>query len=704
MFELSEYQKAILDNIKNTNDNLLIEAKAGSGKTSTLLLIAEELIKQNKKSLFLAFTKNVVKELQGKLDTNNCNVKTLHSIGRSFVYSYLYKKYGKDGFIVNTLDNNLELVKNLLESDGYLAKIKERNSDLPEADFKELLYHIQSELSKFIDYCRFYLIDFNNEELIEEFVFSVPVRLENITGYKELDLELGKFVKTAINTILDKFENPRYDEKTNQYVFYITFTDMVFLPVYYNMKVPYSLSSFLDYVEVDEAQDQSILGQTFIKNLLHNWNNTTRYIFVGDRRQAIYGFAGADTGSMDNIKSNFSLKELPLNICYRCPEKIIRLAQTIVPTIEWNKSREDLGDLFVIDSNSLENILQPGDMIVGRKNKDLLELYRHLALDKKIKIKFKNQVIVEILLNGMKTSISNYIIKYNRGENVEIAVKNELIVKDIPLIQKDRTPEQLQYVQDFVKQQVKEMIDSHGKIIRSGHKISYLLKAMNEYKSKGAYNVSSMQTQKDDTLCEYFRIIKSFVYEYLIEKYSLNRDYILENKSLIDDRLNVYYDKDLVKDFVSYLADFLHGSDYETNCPIISTIHSVKGEEADRVFILDYPEFPYYFRNMSKDQEEQEKNLQYVAITRAKKSLFLIRINTSNMENISKIELAEKSNDMCDYIVSKINGIIEERKQRNNGEVSEFLKDNPKIKNMEDINNLIIPRKYDTDYFNNKMI
>ena len=53
-FKLSEYQQNIINYVQTSNGNLLVDAKAGSGKTSTLLLISDLITKQNKKCLFLA--------------------------------------------------------------------------------------------------------------------------------------------------------------------------------------------------------------------------------------------------------------------------------------------------------------------------------------------------------------------------------------------------------------------------------------------------------------------------------------------------------------------------------------------------------------------------------------------------------------------------------------------------------------------------
>ncbi len=64
--------------------------------------------------------------------------------------------------------------------------------------------------------------------------------------------------------------------------------------------------------------------------------------------------------------------------------------------------------------------------------------------------------------------------------------------------------------------------------------------------------------------------------------------------------------------------------DNDNNCVILSTIHRAKGDEANTVYILDAGELPYIKREMNKEQQEQEKNLVYVAITRAKKTLYFV--------------------------------------------------------------------------------
>src|SRR5699024_4360897 len=109
-----------------------------------------------------------------------------------------------------------------------------------------------------------------------------------------------------------------------------------------------------------------------------------------------------------------------------------------------------------------------------------------------------------------------------------------------------------------------------------------------------------MESEDDRYLNDYFDIIQSFI-----------EDYKQKNMSI------------LVKNFLTYLNTFLSSS-LNDNVPIISTIHSMKGGEADNVFIYGYPNFPYGFKGMSDEEKQQEKNLLYVAITRAKKNLYLL--------------------------------------------------------------------------------
>ncbi len=64
-----------------------------------------------------------------------------------------------------------------------------------------------------------------------------------------------------------------------------------------------------------------------------------------------------------------------------------------------------------------------------------------------------------------------------------------------------------------------------------------------------------------------------------------------------------------------------------------------KGDEANTVYILDSGKLPYTAKNNNDAQKEQETNLVYVAITRAKKTLYFV----DGEPDIEEHSLSQKS-------------------------------------------------------------
>jgi superfamily II DNA or RNA helicase len=92
-FMPSKYQIDIFDHIQHGVGNLVIEAAAGAGKTSTLIH-GINLIPDDKKILFCAFNKDIVKELKKKVGKKeNVDVRTVHSLGYLMVQRNLGKEY-----------------------------------------------------------------------------------------------------------------------------------------------------------------------------------------------------------------------------------------------------------------------------------------------------------------------------------------------------------------------------------------------------------------------------------------------------------------------------------------------------------------------------------------------------------------------------------------------------------------------------------
>ncbi len=89
--------------------------------------------------------------------------------------------------------------------------------------------------------------------------------------------------------------------------------------------------TYRGFIMVDEAQDLSPAQLKFILKLRGNGG---RFLFVGDRRQAIYAFAGANSKSFEAIQQATNAVKFDLPVNYRCPRPHIQRIQPIVPQIQ----------------------------------------------------------------------------------------------------------------------------------------------------------------------------------------------------------------------------------------------------------------------------------------------------------------------------------------------------------------------------------
>ena len=77
-----------------------------------------------------------------------------------------------------------------------------------------------------------------------------------------------------------------------------------------------------------------------------------------------------------------------------------------------------------------------------------------------------------------------------------------------------------------------------------------------------------------------------------------------------------------VDNFTDFISKLLV-TEPSDNAVIVSSIHQVKGLEAKTVFIINYNLMPYTSSRKTADDNIQEKNLRYIAVTRAKEILYL---------------------------------------------------------------------------------
>lgn len=315
-YQTNSFQTNIFGAITGTKDNILINAKAGSGKTTTIVK-SLELIPPSELVIFLAFNRSIVKELQTKVP-KHVIVRTLHGNGMN----ELRYHYGKD--VVMDEAKVSKIIKSVCGTWG-----------IPEEELESYCGRVE----KIVDIRRFAL-PASIEELQELLMkHDVEVYGDEIAHSKQV-LQISMRDKTTFD-----------------------FTDMIFVPATFNKRV-----RTFKYVFVDEAQDLNRAQQVMLKKMIDP--NGGRFIAVGDPGQAIYGFAGADIDAFSNLKNLLpNTVELPLSVCYRCATAVIEHAQGVVPDIQ---AREGAPDGEVRAGSFSE--IRSGDYVLCRNTRPLVSL------------------------------------------------------------------------------------------------------------------------------------------------------------------------------------------------------------------------------------------------------------------------------------------------------------------------------------------
>jgi superfamily I DNA/RNA helicase len=323
-FVPSLYQQAIFDWVAGEKGkNLVVEALAGSGKTTTGVKMLE-LVPSYLRVLFIAFNKHIAVELQ-KRAPSNVSVSTYHSLG----YRMCRMAWGNDIKIEE------KKVRNILE----------------DIISKETKGHLYAPIQQIVSLVKANLTGTSPEEL-EQIIEHHGIEL-NGENNGENDREI---VMVAVQLVIE-----RCAEQTNV----IDFDDMCWLPIEHDLPaVKY------DLLFIDEAQDTN---KNQIQLALRAVKDNGRIIAVGDRHQSLYGFRGADVDAIPNIIEHLNADVLPLSITYRNPKEIVSLVRNEFPYIPLEAADFAIdGKIEHIGSEKALGMYNEGDMVLCRCNAPLV--------------------------------------------------------------------------------------------------------------------------------------------------------------------------------------------------------------------------------------------------------------------------------------------------------------------------------------------
>lgn len=504
----SEYQNKIFDEIEHGVNNLVVNAAAGSSKTTTIVN-AIKYIPTEKKILFVAFNKDIVKKIKESITHENSTVLTFHGLG------YILLKENK---IINTAKKY-----DVVDDNKYRKYVSVNYDSLTSTTacnvYGKRRKTFFNNIMNLIDYARYYLA-FREDEIIR------IAELYDIT----LLANEAEIVRKALLWGKEHTET-------------IDYTDMLWLPNVLNLATK---KYRFNFVFVDEAQDTNIAEQELVKK---TFKRGCRFCVVCDTFQQINIWAGSTMDAINNFKNLPNTKVYRLPISYRCPKKVVELAKEYSNNIIAADNAIDGEIRYDVDK------MEPtdGDLVLCRRTAPLITLF-------------------------MKYINSNKPCYVRGYENIKQSYLSLIASSNSSLIDKN-------------------CLTSDGLFPKL---YSQLIGDINMIEH--SYNVPFDEALNHSSI---------------VEKY----DEINAIKGLCDGIITT-------DELIQRINSIFSNISYDGVC--LSTIHKAKGLEADNVYILE----PSLLKdeNIKKEWEKfSERNVIYVAYTRAKKSLNFIKDDNSHL-------------------------------------------------------------------------
>lgn len=334
-FKPTNEQINIFKTVKDRDNNILINALAGSGKSSTIIK-SLDYVSDLKKLIFVAFNKHIRDELREKLP-EHIHVNTLHSLGF--------------GAIKRTYGDSIQFEEYKLDK-VIKSKSKGWNLEKEFPDYKERMDYLKGIKE---------LVNLTRATVTMKKKY-VPYLANNWDIKYNTDLDASRVFKVLEALVADK--------KSFDY------NDMVYMAA----TDPKIWLHQYDMVYVDEIQDLTRAQQYLLNKLVKkdriSKKQTGRFILVGDQNQKIYSFTGVSNNTYDWYTKLPNLKELPLTTTFRCSKAVVREAQKLVPNIKWFDEAEE-GE---VRAGSVVDEATDGDFILCRKESPLFELFFELLM------------------------------------------------------------------------------------------------------------------------------------------------------------------------------------------------------------------------------------------------------------------------------------------------------------------------------------
>jgi DNA helicase-2/ATP-dependent DNA helicase PcrA len=648
---LNELNPVQAEAVQCVGSPVLIFAGAGSGKTRVLsykiaYLIEEKGITPNQ-ILAVTFTNKAAKEMRSRVDsllhrrarsrgkatprdhsalpggTSDVHVGTFHSVCARILRQEIHRLDYQRDFVIYDKDDQIRLLRLILERNDY---------DLD-------LYPPQAFQAR---------ISWAKNRML-----SPTQMAESATG---IEAEI-------LTTIYEEYQRSLKDNNA------LDFDDLLLLPLTIFAKHPRVLGRYrkqFQYILVDEYQDTNRAQFEFVRMLAEKHR---QICVVGDDDQSIYTWRGADITNILNFTSVFDdARVFKLEQNYRSTGVILKAAGMVVarnqsrtPKTLWT-DREG-GDLIQVspafderdEAEHIYNLIQHEVLEEKRRFKDMVILYRTNAQSRALEDALRRRTMAYVIVGGTKF--------YDRKEVKDVLAYLRLLVNPSDSISLERIinfppraigETSMNRLRAFAREKSMALFEAldHGQDAGVQSKQS---QAMRDFKAlieryqalttptvtaKKAGGQLAREYTGGDHVDQGSHIGVEELVSTLLEEVGIGQYYRRQDTADSQERLDNI--NELIKsieefqgeregatlrDFleeVALLTDIDRWND-DTNAVTLMTLHSAKGLEFPVVFLTGLEEglFPLLRSDGDNMDDEEERRLFYVGLTRAKDKVYL---------------------------------------------------------------------------------
>lgn len=626
---LNDKQK---DAVEHLDGPMLILAGAGSGKTRVLTTKVAYLLQNRDISprniLAITFTNKAAKEMKERIygllgrEAFLIQISTFHSFGLKLLKEN-YEALGYDNnFTIIDADDSLTVIKKIMKEQDI-----DTNKFNPKA-IKARISDNKNEMVSVKEYEKFVYTEF------DEVVYKV---------YEEYEKSL---------------------KRSNA----IDFDDLLLLPIELFNKNKDILDKYQDlykYVFIDEYQDTNKPQYLLSKMISQKHKNIT---VVGDNDQAIFTWRGADYKNILNFEKDYPTANVViLDENYRSTKNILKAANNVIKN---NKIRKEKN---LWTENEEGNLITYFKAFDEKDESDYVVKEIRKLLDQGIN---PDEICVLYRANAQSRNIEEAFLQNNISYRIvgSYAFYNRKEIKDLiaylKLVHNEKDDVSLLRVINYPKRGIgNKSLENLAIISRNENKSLYeSISSGKELEFKNI--IENLKQEKDNMpLTEFVELVlnKSGIKESLKSEKTLEADIRLENleefKSIVK---NVEEADGIVSlgDFLDELSLVSDASENQVDTEskvTLMTMHAVKGLEFDYVFVIGVEEglFPHLNSMNSEEELEEERRLCYVAITRARKKLYIVNSR-------SRLLYGKVSSNVPSRFISEIGEELldEEKKQK----------------------------------------